>query len=424
MGNQIGISIPSLPYSLQEFEGVLLFHEYPTTVVFQDLQGNPIIREWADYFEDTNTDRFFYYRTDIFLLKRYISGDLPHRELINHSSDGFVIFEDSIIDKKHYSISSVKSIPTNYLPDPEFYFDVLEGVHLKKIVTHFGLDNVSISDIGLVEAKEIAATKSSETLYVHFKKGKGIGFGTANTEVLAKTLLKFDRFYKETALDFKLGSQRGDIQLNANKNREYLQYTTTEVYGNIAASYAVLIRPAYAPQINMFENSSDSEQISSHIFSLINSSGSVEDLKEEYHRHSDFVIKSYKAFVEEIYSSELKISLSWFSPSSKNEFNDEIDYLRANVIKTNLENLSIEEESKFTAKGKFRSLNCDTGHFSFTGTSGEKYAGFIDALIKEGAETINFINIYEIIILRKITKEAGNQESKIRDTLLAFIIEN
>lgn len=422
MDNQIGISIPSLPYSLQEFEGVLLFHEYPTTVIFQDLDGNPIIREWADYFEETKTDRFFYYRTELSSLKRYISGDLPHRELINQSIDGFVVFEDITINKKNYSISSVKSIPSSYLPESDFYFDIHEGVHLQKIVTHFNLDNVLISDIGIIEAKEISVAKKSETLYVHFKKGKGIGFGTANTEVLAKTLLKFDKFYKEAALDYKLGTQRGDIQLNAKKNEEYLQYTTTEVYGNIAASYAVLIRPVYAPQINIFE-SSDSEIISGHIFSLINSSGSVEDLKEEYNHHSDFVIKSYKAFVEEIYTSELKISLSWFSPASNNEFNDEIDYVRANLIKTNLENLSIEEEEKFAVKGKFRSLNCDTGHFSFTGVSNEKYTGFIDNLIKEGAERINFIDIYEITILRKITKEAGKQESKIKDTLLAFIIE-
>lgn len=422
MDNQIGISIPSLPYSLQKFEGVLLFHEYPSTILYQDDNGDPIIKEWVDYFENTKTDRFFYYRTNLTLLKRYITGDLPHRDLINQSIDGFVIFEDITNDNKNYSIASVNAVPTSYLPDSDFYFDTSEGVHLQTIVTHFNLENVLISDIALAEAKEISAAKSSETLYVHFKKGKGIGFGTANTEVLAKTLLKFDKFYKETALDFKLGPQRGDIQLNAKKNEEYLPFTTTEVYGSIAASYAVLIRPVYAPQINIFE-SSDSEIISSHIFSLINSSGTVEDLKEEYKRHSDFVIKSYKSFIEEIYTSELKINLSWFSPASNNEFNDEIDYIKANAIKKNLENLSIEEEEKFAIKGKFRSLNCDTGHFSFIGTSGEKYTGFIDDLIKEGSERITFISIYEITILRKITKEAGKQESKIKDTLLAFLIE-
>ncbi|MBB5645157.1 hypothetical protein [Pedobacter cryoconitis] len=422
MDNQIGISIAALPYSFKSFEGVLLFHEYPTTVVFQDIEGDPIIREWVDYSEQTKTDRFFYYRTDLTLLKKYISGNLPHKDLINQSKDGFVIFEDVKENQKYYSIASVKAIPIDYLPNADYYFDIDEGVHLQKIITHFNLDSILLSDIELFEAKEISIAQSSETLYVHFKKGKGIGFGTANTEVLARTLLKFDKFYKETALDFKLGTQRGDIQLSAKKNEEYLSCTTTEVYGNIAASYAVLIRPVHATQFNMFEKS-DSEIISSHIFSLINNSTDVEDLKKEYNRHSDFVIKSYKAFVEEIYTSELKISLSWFSPESESEFNDEIDYIKANRIKTNLENLSIEEEEQFSIKGKFRSLNCDTAHFSFIGTSGEKFTGFIDDLIKEGSERINFISIYEITILRKITKEAGKQESKIKDILLAFIIE-
>jgi hypothetical protein len=420
---QFGTLIPSLPFTLSGFEAVLLSYEYPTTVIYQDIQGDPIIKEWVDCSEDSSTDRYYYYRTSKVLLKRFLSKEIPYQELINQNIDGYVVFEDkSLTDQSQYFISSIKTMPTSYLPQSDYYFDRAEAVDLLAINDYFKLDEVLMPNIGLTEAKEISLDKKSETLFIHFKKGKGIGFGTANTEVLAKTLLKFDRFYKETALDFKLGTQRGEIQLNAKKNEEYLPYTNTEVYGNIAASYAILIRPAIPPQMNLFENS-DAERISSLIFSLINNSDTVESLKNEYPRHSDFTLKAYKAFVEEIYSSELNISLNWFSPISKTEFTDTIDYVKANLIKNNLENLSIEDLEKFTVKGKFRSLNCDTGHFTFISTGGEKYYGHMDDLIKEGSEQINFIDIYEITVSRTISKEAGTLIAKIKDTILAFIVE-
>jgi hypothetical protein len=423
MDTLIGIQLPELPFILKEFEAVLLFHEYPTTVLYENADGFPIIREWADYSNETKTERFFYYRTNRLLLKRYLSGELPYSELINSNLDGYVVFEDRTVKEgSKFVLVSVKLMPVKYLPQPDFYFVTEEGVQYQQIEEYFVLDAVAISDIGLNEAKEIATEKKSETLYVHFRKGKGIGFGTANTEVLAKTLLKFDKFYKETALDYKLGAQRGEIQLTAKKNEMYLQYTSTEVYGNIAASYAVLIRPVYSPQTDLF-GPSDNEKISSNIFSLINNSQDLELLKSEYNSHSDFTIRSFKSFVEEIYSSELKISLNWFSPESKNEFTDEIDYVKANLIKSNIETLSIEEKGKFTVIGKFRSLNCDTGHFSFVSTNSEKYNGFMDNLIKDGSERITFIDVYEITILRTKTKDAGKQESKIKDTILAFTIE-
>lgn len=422
MEPRFGVPITTLPFTLSGFRAVLLFQEYPTTILHSDQQGNPIIEEWVDFSEDLQTERHYYYRTTKSLLKRFLSGDLPYIELIIQNTDGYLVFEDTNpLTGSQLFISSFKSIPRSYLPSHDYYFDRADAMNVDLIFEYFELNGIESIDTGLSQAKVISIEKNSETLYVHFKKGKGIGFGTANTEVFANTLLKFDRFYKETALDYKLGNLRGDIQLSAKKNEEYLPYTTTEVYGSLRASYAVLLRPATPPQINLF-GSSDAERISTQIFSLVNNSYQIEDLKQEYSKHSDFALKAYKKFVEEIYASELNIDLNWFSPISQTEFKETIDFVKAGIIKTNLENLSIDDLQRFSVIGKFRSLNCDTGHFSFISTGGEKYWGHMDDLIREGSERINFINIYEITISRVITKEAGNQTSKIKDIILAFVV--
>src|SRR5690242_4332281 len=143
MAPQFGISISSLPYTLLGFEAVLLFHEYPTTFLYEDAEGYPVIKEWVDCSEDSTTDRHYYYRTNKVLLKRFLSQEIPYRELINQNIDGYIVFEDkSPADKRKYFISSVKSMPINYLPESDYYFDPIEAVDLFIINDHFKLDGI------------------------------------------------------------------------------------------------------------------------------------------------------------------------------------------------------------------------------------------------------------------------------------------
>lgn len=422
--NTIGIKIDvkKLPFELSEFEATLLFAEYPTTIVYADLSGNPVIREWVDVSDDYRTNQFFYYRTTKVLLKQFIEGTLPHVELINQATDGVVCYEHVTNQKDvEYWFAPVTWIPLEHKPHVDFRFLKEDGVDLQTIVNHFSLEDIELKLVAINQAKQISRERTSETLFLHLNKGKGIGFGTANTDILAKTLLTFDDLYKEAALDYKLGINRGDIDLTAKKNQEYLPYTTTEVYGNIAASFAVLIRPKFSEQ-NLF-GGSDAENISKSVFSLISNSDLNENLQVEYTQHSEFTLKSYRQFVDEIYKQELNVNINWFSPISTAEFSNSIDYVKANKIRSNLENLTIETDDNFTVRGKFRSVNCDTGYFTFISTGGEKYSGYFDKLVRENSETINFIDIYEITVNRVIKKEAGKQEGKTSDTILAFIKE-
>jgi hypothetical protein len=416
---RIGLKVDSLPFELNKFEGILLFQEYPTTIIYQDIFGNPIIKEWVDVSDDYLTNQYYYYKTSRILLKQFVDGNLPHAELINLAIDSVVYYEDRTENRKsEYRFSPVTWIPPEHKPNVDFYFKFEDGVDSLAIIYHFSLDEIDLNKVAVNQAKEISKNKKSETLYIHLNKGKGIGFGTANTEVLAKTLLKFDSLYKEAALDHKLSANRGAVDLGAKKNSEYLPFTTTEVYGNIAASFSLLLRPIVT-QVPVFGNT-DSEDISTAIFSLISKSDTVDNLRVEYPLHSEFTIKAYKEFIDEIYKQELDVNINWFSPLSTHELSSAIDYKKANLIHDNIENLTIESDDKFTVKGKFRSVNCDTGYCSFVSTGGEKFSGYFDKLVREGTETINFIDIYEITISRVLKKEAGKQEGKITDTIMSF----
>jgi hypothetical protein len=419
-----GISSPTLPYKLTGFEGTLLFHEYPSTIIYENHDKTPVIKEWVDCSDDQRIDRFFYFKTNLVLLKKFIEGQLSHQDLITSALDGLVVFEDYNIETKAsiFLISPIKSIPSAYLPSHEFYYKPEDGVEASKIYNHFKLSEVSTETNVLQIVKAISENKKSETIFIRLRDGRGIRFGAANTQYLGKTLLNFDKLYKEAALDNKLGINRGDVQLTARKNEWLSPFVSTEVYGNIAASYGLLIRPSFS-QIDLFNDASDSEKITTSVLSLLSKGQDMELLKEEYKLHSGYTIKSFRNFLDEVLSLQIDMDINWISPLSENEFSDNISYKKAIQIINNLENLSIENEDEFRVKGKFRAVNCDTGHFSFISIGNEKYSGTFDKLVKEGSETINFIKIYEVTVNRKMVKEPGMTNPKIIDIVVSFYEE-
>ena len=122
---KIGLKVDSLPFELNKFEGILLFQEYPTTIIYEDIYGNPIIKEWVDVSDDYLTNQYYYYKTSRILLKQFVEGNLPHAELINLAIDSVVYYEDSTENiKSEYRFSPVTWIPPEHKPNVDFYFPI------------------------------------------------------------------------------------------------------------------------------------------------------------------------------------------------------------------------------------------------------------------------------------------------------------
>lgn len=420
MLNLLGINATTFALQIKEFVGTIFFTEYPTTTVFADNDNNPIIKEWVDCSDDGMIDRHFYYKTSKVLLKQFIDGYISHQDLITNSFDGLLYFQDVASSGMLSNIIvSSNHLPGQYKPASNFFVTQNDGVDIDVIYNFFGLSKLALLVPASESIKEISYSKKSETLNLHLHQGLGVGFGTINTDILGNTLVSFDKLYKDVALDYYLGKNRGSLSRKSNENNELLASINTEIYGNLAASYSILIRPKVV-QYNVYENTSDTEIIARKVFNLISNSILLEAFQTEYLLHSNFTFDSYEKFLKKILEMQLNVELYWFNPVTADEYKERLDYRRANSILENIKNLNVATEDDFTKKGKFRAVNCDTGHFVFISTMGEHLTGHFNKAIKDASVQITFVALYEVQISQKVIKQPGKEPVKTVNTISAF----
>lgn len=421
-----GIELIDLPYKLKQFVGTIFFAQYPTTIVFAGEDEEPIIKEWVDCSQDNKSDRFFYYKINKVLLKQFIEGQMSHLDLINSSLESYVIFQDVQQEKVEKTVLvSLSAIPVKYKPAASFFFDYNDGVDIVDILDYFKLDLIDIKATTIAHVKDISTRNNSETIYIKLNKGRGVGYGTVNTEIFGRTLLNFDKLYKNIALDSILGIDRGDIYLDTKKNADYLRVVETELYDNrIAASYGFLIKPSLPYQYNLFEEESLAQKTVSRTLNLIQGSKETDSLAKEYLLHSGFTINFYKQFLDGVVKSHLNLDINWFSPFNKTDISGNIDYFKADKIMNDLDRLSSTDTKEFKVKGKFRAVHCDTGHYNFVSLNDEQYSGYFEKNIRDGIVNINFISIYEVVISRKVILEAGKKDERLIDTITAFYLDS
>jgi rubrerythrin len=413
------LKIPELPFKLDKFVGTLLFHEFPSTTIFSSRDKKPIIKEWIDCNDDNTIDRFFIYETSCENLKLFLNGNLSHIDLFQSCSNkiGFIVdFQSSnILDIK---VISPFSLPKDYLPNHDSYFEIDDGVDTGVVTEYFQLDNVEIDDKSN-SIVSYANYKKSEIFNIHIKNGKKVSFGKIDTRLLGETLIKFDKFYKDVSLDFYLGKNRGEIKTEKKELNVFLELASTEVFAADAASYSIFIKPVDTGS-DLFEQTSSSEKIANAIYEFISNSENDENLKISYANYSDYVFKSYKEFLEYIIKSEMKIDLNWYNPFNEKAESKRISYIKANETINSIENLQLESSDFFERKGKFRAININTGHFIFSSISEEKYNGKFDRSIQDSIEGLNFTDLYEIRINRKTIKETGRTTPKVEDKILSY----
>jgi len=415
-----GISLNQLPIQIYEFIGVLLFQEFPVTSIYSDNEGIPIIKEWIDC--DDEIDRLFYYRSSKQNLKKFIEGKICQNELLKNCINNLIFVADEK-DGKIVSVNiiSTTQIPDEYLPVEDSFFELPNGVETQKIVDFFKLDNLKIKPLKLSEhLKKLAVQKRSEVFNLHLKEGKGVRFGKVDTDVLGSTLLSFDNLYKEVALDYYFGVNRGESKISANDRNQKLVQSSTEVFLSKAASYIVYLKPKHAPQLEAFEGKSTSQIISENLLTLFEVSKDAESLKDTYLNYSDFVFKSYRTFLKNITDFDIKLDIDWTDHTANIIKSEDFTLFQASGIIDSIDNINTEDTDSFPVKGKFRAINCNTGYFTFSSLDEQQYTGYFDKLVKENAPLLTFTKLYKISIERKIIKETGTPNSKIKDKIIAY----
>lgn len=423
MDNINGIEISSLPFELNKLVGVLLFHEYPTTIVYSLENKRPVIKEWVDCNEDNSIDRYFIYEITREILKDFLDGIINHQEMITSG----LMHIGYLVDQKNSRLETIKvvsplDLPFEYIPNHDSYFDIDEGVDTQKIITEFDLESCKhIEPLMEKPLIDLATVRKSELFNLHLPVGKGIGVGVIKTRILGQALLSFENLFQEVSLDHYLGKNRGEIKLKAKDKEHFLDLSSTQVVAQEAASYSIFIRPKVSTY-DLLEGVTNTEAIARNIFDIFESTSDLQNLKQSYNNNSDFVYHRYRIFLEELVQLDLKIDLNWYNPMNRSLLKRSLNLYFANQMLNNLDELQTESEESFSTKGKFRAINCNTGYYTFMSIKDEEFNGYFDKLVKESMSLLTFRDIYEITINRKTKKEAGSVEPKITDTIIAHYL--
>jgi hypothetical protein len=82
--------------------------------------------------------------------------------------------------------------------------------------------------------------------------------------------------------------------------------------------------------------------------------------------------------------------------------------------------LDIVTEEEFKKKGKFRCINLNTLYFIFIGTDSGEFSGHFEKNVSDNIDLVNFKDIYEVKIMRTMTKEPGKKTAHIDDKIISY----
>lgn len=408
--------------SLQNIEeiGALLFQEFNSTKIYVTKDNEIYIREWVDCNPENLVDRYFYFKTNKTFINKFLNLELSHRQLIENSLDSIYFFQDFGQEcKSDYLILTFDQIPEEYLPGFSSNITLDDFVDSQEIMDYLNLNDLDTFINLQDEVKEFSKYNNTDIYNLHLEKGLGVGHGKIDTNLLGKSLIKFDDLYENIVLDVYLGKARGKVSEKLMLGKHYQPLTKSEVLTYMAASFSVLIKPTFI-EYSLFENVTSSDAIADRIFFLINSSIDTDLFKDNYSNFSEYTLSSYKNFLKEFTGSNVNFGIYYISASSDKEYLQRFNQNLASKVINDIESLKLIEEETFSKIGNFRALNCETGHFWFNSLDGEIFKGYLDKLIRESSISISFQKKYEISISRKTIKEVEKEDPEIQDTIIAY----
>lgn len=447
-----GYDISNFPFPNLELVGVLLYHDFPSTVVYANDERNPVVFEWVDCSDDRNLHRYLVYKCTVNNLARYIEGQLSHLDLMKSAIDGFVIsFDEQLEERSSFKIVPFCEIPSSYLPKKDIYFDLDEEVELDDVREFFNIthqihkvkekhlstklepvpiirQNIEAEIIESPELsqkdvlKNLAKEESSEVINMHIKEGDKIGFGTADTYVLGRLLTSIDDLYREVALDQAEGVDRDNLRsLNSKRGQSLYPKISTQVVLTKAASYSVFIKP-----IEMFEHSDISQDSSvlRKVFSLFNKSSNTSELSKVQDMFSPFVYRSYQDFLEVIKVANVDLECNFYDPVKEESIDQEFQYAKTLRLLENIKYLSTSEIEEIKLLVQFKALNCNTGHYTLRDNEASYLKGHFSQSIITSMAFLNFTDYYQVTIERKKIVSSEKTKAKIEDTIVSCIKDN
>lgn len=405
------------PFGKLNYIGDMLSIAYPTTIVYENDRGLPVIVEWLD--ENDKGDLHLIYESNISRLTEFINGLISHLELIKSAERRQYYIFHGDIENAQFERRKYKHIDQKSLPKPVSYFKPELSSDYESISRFF---NVKISDQQenaeyFNVLKNHSKEQHSGLLRLHLNEGDKVGHGNVDTRALGRILMGFENLYHEVALDVIRGSDRNFKVNNLPEGISISDMSSTEAVIQEAASFSIYLRP----KTDTESNSEKYEYIGDEIFtnvtdviSLASSKKNLESIKQEY---SSDVFGSLIAFSNVIIENKVVLDMDYFNFRSNAKSRQVIKPSEAHTIHNNVSTSVIERHDKLDSEGKFTMLNTKTGYFYFRSKEGREFSGYVSHLLREGMKMFNFQDTYAVVISQYSYQRIYSKYVSVRQVL-------
>ena len=311
------------------------------------------------------------------------------------------VFKGNILSPSELSMEIVKNLPQTYFPDFDVYFDPEDAYDVEIIEQTFKLSELKEADFVEIGFRD--------SLNLHFRQGKNIGFGEGDIKVVGDFLACFGSLYEEVVTDKHKGIERNK-KLNKSQREDFALEKPLNISGLIAASLSIIVKPkTHVERIKFEENipTTDSEETFIRISNLIKNSLDIEKILTIKDLYNSKVFDKLEKIGENIKENELSVDFKHISIKSSEMFEVNLNPSNSSTMIANIkriyEDTSIPEEHE----GTFDMLHCGTGHFSFKSNT-ERFRGYFEKELTD-LTSLDFKTVYCITINR--TTKKGKQDN-------------
>lgn len=423
-----GFSITEFPFHLEKV-GDLIYFEGSLMGVYTNQEKAIFIYDWAD--SDSDVNRWMVYQVEPQVLKNYISKEISHFQLLSNTAKDIIF----IVDKRHdgsvrdcYTCSS-NNLPYDYLPQNDIYFEKDDSLNLEKIISFFQLNQVEVdsSDVNYFDILKEAKKENNELINLHIKSSsRKVGYGKIYSSILGQVLSNYHSLSESTALN--LFDPKGKIPKDERPRRKKGELKDIKELAELefiyakAASFSVFLRPI-KKTVDLFDNQTSSEKISTFVFKLFEASNDLEKLKEIKGQLNESMLSSYNTFLKEIKEQDISIGIQYANPKNQYKLANSFNAKKAISILSNLNSLEYENKEEIKAKGSFKALDAISFTFKFETTEGDVYIGKFSDQLKEGIYHFNLQDFYMVTIEILEQKKSGKKKVKEKDTMVSCVVQ-
>ncbi len=382
------------------FEGPLLSH-------FQTPSNDHFLFYWVDV--DDKYNRWLVFRVGMERLQSYVNGGMSLFNLISKPEDGFVYKIDINNDLEYNNpmIVFVSDLPENYLPN--------KGVLYTFTPTNSEL-NLSI----------YSRKYNSGILQAYLKNSAKTPYNEIDIKLFGTTLYALSeirdglsKFFVNETIKSSVKDKNG----KTNINRDLLKKSTEiNFFASAGGSFSALFKSA-SKAVPMEGFISDEDNFMIFFMKFINSSNNFEELTKLVQTIDKKIISNYKWLLSTIIASKLNFFLKWENAITHVSIKEDINFGKAKQILSVIEQVEYDNGYDVKITGKFIALNTINGKYEFQDSEDEENisSGKMDKERQEMSGLIDFKLVYDVVISRRETKQAGNKTPVTEDVLVSFV---